>query len=110
VKDRNDADLSAEMFGVGGDRAQCRGHCLEQDGVNCGLVLERDLGDGRWQREDDMKIWDGQQLSLPGSEPVHSSFTLALRAVPVPAGIVGAADKSARRTAFRMASQFGRPA
>src|SRR5437868_3977207 len=95
MKDRNDADLGAEMFGVGGDRAQCRGHCLEQDGVNCGLVLERDLGDRCRQCEDDMEIWDGQQLSLPGGEPLPSRRSLTLRTVSVAAGIVGAANEPA---------------
>ena len=75
MKDRNDADLGAEMFGVGGDRAQCRGHCLEQDGVNCGLVLERDLGDRCRQCEDDMEIGTG-------NSSVCRAASHSLRAAP----------------------------
>ena len=95
MKDRNDADLGAKMLGVGGDGAQRLGRCLEQDGVDRGLVLECDLGDGHRKREDEMEIRYRQQLNLAGSEPLHAGHSLALRTVPVAAGIVGAANEPA---------------
>jgi hypothetical protein len=69
VKHGDDADLGAEMPGIGSDRAQRLGGRLEQDGVDRFLVLEGDLGCRRRQREDDVEVGDRQQLRLPGGEP-----------------------------------------
>ena len=89
VQHGDEADLGAEMLGIGGDRAQRLGRGLEQDGVDRRLVLEGDLGDLGRQREDDVEVGDRQQLGLPRGEPVSAGLALALRAVPVAAGVVG---------------------
>ena len=47
VEHGDEADLGAEMLGIGGDRAQRLGRRPEQDGVDRLLVLEGDLGDRR---------------------------------------------------------------
>ncbi len=100
VKDRNEADLGAQVLRVGRDHAQRLGRCLEQDGVDGGLVLEGDRRDRRGQREDDMEIGRRQELSLSGRQPVGAGLPLALRAMPVTAGIIGDSDQSARGAAF----------
>jgi hypothetical protein len=110
VEHGDEADLGAEMLWVGADRAERLGRCLEQDGVDRLLVLERDLGDRRRQREHDMEIRRRQQLGLPGRQPFGTRLPLTLRAVPVPAGIVGAAHQSARRADLGVAAQRRRPA
>ena len=50
VEHGDDADLGAEVLGIGGDGAQRLGGGPEQDGVDDGLVLEGDRGDRRRQR------------------------------------------------------------
>jgi hypothetical protein len=44
VQHRGDADLGAEVLGIGGDDAQRFGRRPEQDRVDHSLVLEGDLG------------------------------------------------------------------
>ncbi|KFL92465.1 hypothetical protein AmDm5_0016 [Acetobacter malorum] len=44
-----DADAGTQMPGIGGDRHHCLRGGLEQQGVENGLVLERDVGDPRRQ-------------------------------------------------------------
>ena len=110
VQHGDHADLGAEMLGIGGDGAQRLGRRPEQDGVDHRLVLESDLGERRRQREDDMEVRHRQQLGLTGGEPFGARQTLALRAVPVAAGIVGAADQAAIGAVLDMAAQRRRPA
>jgi hypothetical protein len=89
VQHRGDADPGAEVLRVGGDsqhRLRCR---LEQQVVDERLVLERDVGDLGRQREHDMEVADRQQVGLALGQPRPCGRALALRAVPVAAGVVG---------------------
>ena len=104
------ADLCAEMLGVGGDVAHRFGRGAEQDGVDRALVLERDLGRRRRQGEDDMVVGHRQQLGLTRLEPLGACQTLALRAMSVAAGVVGAANQPAVAALLDVPSQRRRPA
>ena len=95
VQDRDHAGLGAEMFWVGSDDADRLGSRLEQDVVDECLVLESDRRDWRRHGEDDMKIGDGQQFGAAICKPLEARQTLALRAMPIAAGIVGDADLAA---------------
>ncbi len=108
----DDADLGAEMLGVGRDGAQslCLCRRLEQDGVDQGFVLESDLCGGRGQREHNMEVRHRQQLGLPGGEPFRPGRPLALRTMPVAARVVGVADQPAGRADLGMAAEFRRSA
>ena len=110
MKHGNESDLGAEVFGIGADAAQRLGRGAEQDGVDHLLVLERDLGHRRGQREDDVEIGHRQQLCLPGREPFGAGLPLAFGAVPVAAGIVGAADEPAVQAGLGVTAQFCRSA
>lgn len=88
-----EADLGAEMLGIGGDGAQRLGCGPQQDGVDRLLVVEGNLGDLCRQREHDMEVRHRQQLGLPRRQPVFAGLALALRAVPVAARVIGAADE-----------------
>ena len=110
VQHRDEADLGAEMLGIGGDRAQRLGRRPEQDGVDHRLVLEGDRGDLGRQREHHVEIGNRQKLGLARGEPVLAGLTLALRAMPVAAGIVGHADRPAGSAALDMAAECGGPA
>ncbi len=110
VQHRHRADLSPQMARLGGDIAHRLGRSAEQDGIGHALVLERDLGRGCRQSEDDMEIQHRQQLGLPRFEPGRPRQALTLRTVPVAAGVVGAADQSAIVALFDMPAERGRPA
>src|ERR1041385_6302099 len=110
VQHRDDADLGAEVLGISRNGSQRLGRRPEQDGIDRGFVLERDLGDGRRYREDDMEVRYWQQLGLPGGEPVGARLPLAFRAMAVSAGVVGAADEPARCADLGMTTQFRRSA
>ena len=83
------------MARVNGDLAGRVGGGTEQDGINNALVLECDLGGCRRQDEDHVVVGHGQQLGLARLEPLGARQALALRAVPVAAGVVGVADQAA---------------
>ena len=104
------ADLGAEVARVGGDAAQRLGRGAEQDGVDHRLVVERDLGDRRRQGEDDVEVGHRQQLGLARLQPLGARQALALRAVPVAAGVVGAADQAAVGAVLDMPAERRRPA
>ena len=70
VKNHGHTELGAEMPGLGRDGGECLGRGAEQDRVDNGLVLERDLAGRRRQCEDDMKVRHRQQFGLPIREPL----------------------------------------
>ena len=69
VEDGEEADLGAEVAGVGGDGAQRLGDGSEEQSVDDGLVLGGDLGDRRRHGEDDMEVLGGQQVRPAPFEP-----------------------------------------
>ena len=88
MENRGDADAGAEVFWVGRDGDQSLGRSLEQQIINDSLVLVGDVGDGRRQCEHDMIIRHGQQVGLARRQPVLCRRALALRTVPVAAGVI----------------------
>jgi hypothetical protein len=72
MEHRGDADLRAQMLGIGGDGGERLGRGAEQDCIDGGLVLEGDRTDRRRQGEDDVKVRHWQQLGLPIREPLGS--------------------------------------
>ena len=83
----DEADLSAQVLGIHGDGAQGLGSGAEQDVVDDGLVLIGDGGDLLRQGEDDVEVFDRQQLGLPILQPLSAHERLALRAMPVAAAV-----------------------
>ena len=68
MEHRGDADLRAQMPGVGGDGGERLGGGAEQDAIDGGLVLEGDWPQRR-QREDDVEVRHRQQFGLSLREP-----------------------------------------
>ena len=62
---------------------------LEQQVVDHGLVLVGDVSDGRRQREHHLIVGHRKELGFSLGEPLPRRRALALRAMPVTAGIVG---------------------
>src|SRR5512133_4113472 len=110
VKNRGHTELGAEMPGIGRDGGECLSRCAEQDRVDGGLVLKRDLADRRWQCEDDMKVRHWQQLGLPIREPLGPRQPLAFGTVTVAARVVSDADCTAIVALLDMAAEHRRPA
>jgi len=105
MEDDDEADLGAQMPGVGGNGLECLGRRLEQDGVDLGLVLEGDLGEACRQGEDDMEIGHWQQLGLPLGQPFGPRQPLALGTMPVAARVVGDAAIGAGVTGLDMTAE-----
>jgi hypothetical protein len=100
VQHRNVADLGAEMFGIGDDRAQRLGGRLEQDGVDDRRDLDR-------QREDDVEIGYRQELALACGDPVARRLSLAPGTMPVATRVIRDADRAAGLAALDMAAEGG---
>jgi len=85
VQDRDEADFRAEVFGIGGDRAQRLGAGAEKQIVEGLLVLVRERSDGLGECEDDVEIFDvRQQFGVPAFEPLRAGKRLALRGTMCP--------------------------
>ena len=90
----DEADLGAEMLRVGGDRTKRLRRRPEKDGVDRLLVLEGDLGHRRRQCEHDVEVRHRQQFGLARGQPFSPGLSLALRTMPVAAGIISEADET----------------
>jgi hypothetical protein len=82
------ADLGTQMLRIGGDAAQGGGRGAKQDAVDDFLVLQGNGGDRVGNREDDMKIGNGQELGPVLCQPFRPSQGLTLVAVAIGAGVV----------------------
>src|SRR6266446_5751881 len=107
---RADASLASFIAAARSDDAQRLGGGGEQDAIDDGLVMEGDLGDRRRHREDYVEVRYRKQLGLSVGQPFSTRQPLALRAVPVAAGIVGDAKLAARVALFDMTAQRCRAA
>ena len=101
------ADARAEMLRVGGDRGQRLRSGSEQEVVDGRLVLERDGADRGRQGEDDVIVGNRQELRLAVFEPSPRGGRLALRAVTIPAGVVGDPFVRAVLAALDVAAERG---
>jgi hypothetical protein len=79
------ADASAQVSGIGCDRDQRLGRCLEQKIKDRGLVLIGDVGEGGRQREHEVIIGNGQEFGFPLGEPGSGHRALTFRAVAITA-------------------------
>jgi hypothetical protein len=86
VQHGDEADLGAQVAGIGGDGLERRG--AEQDVVDHALVLEGNGGDRFGDGEDDVEIGHRQQVGLARLEPFGPHQGLALRTVPITAAVI----------------------
>ena len=110
MQNAEEADLGAEVLGIGGDFQQRGGAGLEQESEQELLVLP----DQRHQRmrhaEDQVVVADRQQFLLPGAQPLLACVGLALRTVAVSAGVVRDGLMPAANALIAMAAERGRAA
>src|SRR5438094_8314871 len=93
------------MFGIGRDGENGLRGGLEQQIVDDCLILIGELGDCRREREDHVEVWHRQELGLALGEPALCRRALALRTMPVAAGIVSDGRVGAVLTARDMAAE-----
>ena len=73
-----DADPRTEVSRIGSDRQHRLGRRVEQQVIDRGLVVERDVGDLGRQGEDDVEVSDRQQVGLTLGQPRARPGALAL--------------------------------
>jgi len=106
VQDGGDADVGAEVLGVGRNGGERIGCGREQQSVDLGLVLVGDGTEGGRQREHHVEHGPAAvRLRAPQAMPARPA--LALRAVPVAAGVVGDAGVGAVLATLDMTAQRG---
>jgi hypothetical protein len=85
VEDSEEAELCAEVLGIGGDGAQGFGGGVEQDLVDRSVVVMGDGGDLLRHGEDDVEVWHGEELGLSVLKPLGTRQGLALWTVAIAA-------------------------
>jgi hypothetical protein len=114
VENAEKADLRAQVLRICRDRLQGLGCRSEQQIVHLPFVLQAQLGEGFWQRKDDMKIFARQEFSLTFFQPRCSGQRLTLGAMAIRTGVVRVSFVAALITSFqvtaegRCATQFDR--
>ena len=110
MKHRCHADLGAEALGIGsnGNHRLCR--YLEQQVIDDGLILVRNVCDRGRQREYDVIIGHRQQFGFARRKPLLGHGGLTLRAMPIAAGVVGDVRMRERLATRNMTAEYGRSA
>ena len=85
VEHGEEADLGAEMFGIGSDGGQGFGRGSEENAVDEIFVLVSDGGDLFGDGEDDMKIVRRENFGCSFFDPFGTSERLALGAMTIAA-------------------------
>jgi hypothetical protein len=110
VEHGEEADLGAEMFGIGSDGGQGLGCGSEQNAVDESFVLVSNGGDWFGQGEDDMKIRSRENFRFPFFDPFRPRQRLALGAMSVATAIVSVTLVRTAIAVLEMTTQGRRPA
>ena len=102
-----DTQACAETLGISGDGEQSLGSGLEQQSVDHRLVVIGDIADRCRQGEHNVVVIHRQQVSLAVLQPAPGGAALALRTMPVAAGVVGDLDLRAVFTAQHVTTERG---
>jgi len=110
VEHGKEADLGAEMFGIGSDGGQGLGRGSEQDAVDDIFVLVSHGGDRFGEGEDDMKIRSRENFRFSVFDPFRPRQRLALGAMSVAAAIVSVTLVRTAVATLEMTTESRRPA
>jgi hypothetical protein len=110
VEDHEEAEACAEVARVGGDLLKGPGGRVEQEVVDDLRALEGERCEGLGQREDDVSVGHRQHLGLARVEPPGLGAALTLRAMTVPARVVGDLAVAAGVTLVDVAAEASRAA
>lgn len=89
VQHGEEANLGAQVFGIGGNGVQGLGRCPEENAVDRRLILIGNCGNCFRHREDHVKVLGGEKLSATIVQPLCAGQRLALRAVAIAVTIEG---------------------
>ena len=106
VENTQETNLGTEVFGITRDLSKRLRTGTKKNSVHGFLVLERDRGNFPRNGENNMEVLYGQKFRLPRRKPISTSCFLTLRAVPVPAGVVGNVEMTTALTALHMTAAF----
>lgn len=100
-----DADARTEVLAIAGDDEHRLRRRLEQQIIDQRLVLVGDLRDLGGQREHDMEVTHGEQVSFPFGQPCARGSALTLGTMPVAAAVVRDPPMPAVLTCLDMAAK-----
>ena len=110
MQNAEEADLGAEVPGIGRDFQQGCGAGFEQE-LEENLLVLPDQRDQRMRHaEDQVEVAHRQQFLLPGAQPLLAGVGLALRTVAVSAGVVRDGLMPAANALIAMSAECGRAA
>jgi len=110
VQYSEEADLGAQMFGIGSNGGQGLGRGSEQNAVNEIFVLVSNGGDLFGEREDDVKIVRREDFRFPFFEPFRPRQRLAFGAMSIAAAIVAGPLERTAVAVLEMTAQGRRAA
>jgi hypothetical protein len=105
MQDAEESDRRAEVCRIGGDFQQSRGTRLEQQVIDCLLILQRERRELMWQREDHMPVGRHQQLLLPGGKPLIAGVGLTFWTMPVSTRVKGDGAIAALSTPIQVTAE-----
>ena len=89
MQNADQADLRSEVSRIGRHLQQGLGAGTEQKVIEQALVVQCQHIEFVGHGEHDMEVVGGEQVAFPRCEPAFAGLCLALRTVPVAAGVVG---------------------
>src|ERR1019366_5107584 len=104
------ADVGSQVLGVASNIEHGGGTGAEEQVVEQPLVLQHQGRHLMGQREDDVEVRHGQQLSGARGQPSGACVALALGTVPVAARVIGDGLMSAAGASIAMTSERSRAA
>ena len=107
VKDAEEADLGSEALGVGGNFEKRLGAATEQQVVDQFFVLQSQGRQLVGERKHDVSVGRSEQFAASRGQPAITCLALALRTVPITAGVIGDGSMAAAGALVYMASHRG---
>lgn len=89
MQDADKPDLSAEPFRIRGNLQHGGRAGAEEQAVKKGWVVEAEPIQFMGQSKDNVEVWNVEKVPLAGIDPTLTCLRLALRAMPIPAGVIG---------------------
>jgi hypothetical protein len=107
VQHAKEADLGSEVPGVGGNFEERLSAATEQQAVDQFFVLQRQGCQLVGKRKYDVSVGSSEQFGASRGQPAIAHLALTLRAVPIPAGVIGDGSMAAAGALVYMASHRG---
>ena len=105
VQDGRDADRAAEVSRIAAEGEERLGGRPKQERVDHARIALRERIERMGQREDDVKVGNGEQVRTPGVDPAGTGPGLTRGAVPIPTRVEGETGGPAVVTRLPMPAQ-----